>query len=315
MTNNQLEDNEPPKTVAFVILHYKLEELTSACINSILDLKIPDMYQTAVVVVDNYSNNGSLEALSGKYGDNSKVHFICNEANYGFSKANNLGFDYAVKEFDCCFVVILNNDTVIRQHDFLETLITLNTEKYFLIGPDIYVERKKMHQSPVSPLPDAMSFQAKRVMAGLEQPPTTKKIKSFVRRMIYKSSYLKKWLEERAISKSYSTGHWELETDKHQILHGAALIFTNSFIKENQPPFYPETFLYEEEPLLAIRFASNKWTCLYTPRLQVIHHDDGATDYVFPDAKKKNDFLLANEKKSVAILENYASAKGFDIGR
>ncbi len=91
--------------VSIIIVSYNNQELTFACIESVLR---NSMYPSIeVIVIDNASTDGSAEALPGLADD--RVRVILNRENVGFAAANNQGLRVATGEFQ----VLLNNDTVV----------------------------------------------------------------------------------------------------------------------------------------------------------------------------------------------------------
>lgn len=296
------------QTVAFVVLHYKVAGLTRACVSSILGLDKPSTVDIACIIVDNASNNGSFEEIKKAFSVDRRVHFIQNDANLGFSRANNIGFRYAAEHFSCSYIVVLNNDTVILQKDFIRKLKAADSGAYHLIGPDIYVEHEGIHQSPISLPPSTDLINCKKVWAGLMDPPK-KPIWSSAKEVLYHSflalPFAKQVLKKHAIKSSFPQTHWHKQTAEPLVLHGACLIFTKLFIDTGELPFKPETFLYEEELILCIRFQMNGWSALYTPAIQVIHYDDGATEAcVGSSDAAKTEFKKMHERKSILVLEN-----------
>jgi GT2 family glycosyltransferase len=101
--------------VAIVILNWNGFHLTKRCLLSLEKISYPN-YQ--VIVVDNASEDGSMEKLPGFF---PKVKFIQNDKNYGFSGGCNIGIESALKEnFE--FILLLNNDTEVAA-DFLDKLL------------------------------------------------------------------------------------------------------------------------------------------------------------------------------------------------
>jgi len=135
-------------TIAFVILHYKTLEETRECLDSLLKLTQPESIRMQIIVVDNASNNGSLESLHQQYGTTSDVHFIALPENCGFARGNNAGYAYAKDTLQADFIILLNNDTEIRQPDFMPKLLLIYESTAFdVLGPDIYT-LDQQHQNP-----------------------------------------------------------------------------------------------------------------------------------------------------------------------
>ena len=107
-------DSSPRVTI--VILNWNGKGLTLDCLRSLSGLDYPGC---DIVVVDNASTDGSVEAIRKTFPE---VHVVENEANLGFSEGNNRGIAYAL-ERGSDYVLILNNDTLLRQGGFLSILV------------------------------------------------------------------------------------------------------------------------------------------------------------------------------------------------
>ncbi|MFA6383564.1 MAG: glycosyltransferase family 2 protein [Parcubacteria group bacterium] len=105
---------DSPK-IFIIILNYNGREVVKRCLASVFKLDYPNF---EVVVVDNNSQDGSLEAAKINF---SKAIFIKNEANMGFSAGNNVGIRFALERM-ADYVLLLNNDTEVEK-DFLKRLV------------------------------------------------------------------------------------------------------------------------------------------------------------------------------------------------
>ena len=101
--------------IGFVILHYKTTYQTINCVNSIIK-NVQEKY--VISIVDNYSNNGSIELIESEFIKNKNVHIIKNNKNIGFAKGNNLGISWINNVFDVNYIVVMNNDTQILNNKF-----------------------------------------------------------------------------------------------------------------------------------------------------------------------------------------------------
>jgi len=106
--------NNPPK-IFIIILSYNGAPVLRACLNSIFKINHSNF---EVVIVDNASTDGSLEAARQQF---PKCHFIKNEANLGYSAGNNVGIRFALERM-ADYVLLLNQDTLVEK-DFLEKLL------------------------------------------------------------------------------------------------------------------------------------------------------------------------------------------------
>lgn len=91
------------------------------------------------VIYDNYTNNFRLENYNLKNTNQNKIILIKNKENYGFTKGNNIGIDYAIRFLDPKYVLLLNNDTVVDKN-FLNILVEYSekNDKVGFSGPKIY---------------------------------------------------------------------------------------------------------------------------------------------------------------------------------
>jgi len=104
--------------LSIIILNYNVKDLLINCLESIFKNKIPED-QWQVIVVDNASDDGSVEEVRKRFGGLStgstllttsslRVDLIVNESNLGFATGNNVG----VKIAKAPVILFLNPDTV-----------------------------------------------------------------------------------------------------------------------------------------------------------------------------------------------------------
>ena len=103
--------------VTIVIPNYKGKEYLGQCVKS---LYTEDEIRKEIIIVDNASNDGSLEEVEANFPE---VKCIRLGKNYGFCRAVNVGIQNA----SAPYVILLNNDTVIKK-DFVKNL-TVAIEK------------------------------------------------------------------------------------------------------------------------------------------------------------------------------------------
>ena len=102
------------KKIAVIIINWKKYDLTLNCIDSVLKSSYKNF---KIILIDNESQNSFPDEIN----KSEKIHVIKNENNEGFSKANNQGIKYSIKNgFD--FVLLLNNDTLIK-NDLIDSLV------------------------------------------------------------------------------------------------------------------------------------------------------------------------------------------------
>lgn len=119
-------------SVAIIILNWNGKEDTLECLESVFRLDYPNF---EVIVVDNGSSDGSVEAVRDAY---PQATLIENGANLGFSGGNNVGIRYAL-ERGAEYVWLLNNDTTVEP-DSLRSLVACAEAhpKVGMLSPVIY---------------------------------------------------------------------------------------------------------------------------------------------------------------------------------
>ena len=93
--------------VAVVICNYNKKDFVLDCIESVLASSFKDF---DLVVVDNASTDGSIEAIEDKYG--SKLTLLVNEENLGGSGGFNRGMQFAMDEGRYRYIHLIDNDVV-----------------------------------------------------------------------------------------------------------------------------------------------------------------------------------------------------------
>lgn len=93
--------------IGIVILNYNSHDLTIALANKVASFTSVGN----VCVVDNCSNDD----FDGDF-SHSKIHYIKNKKNTGYSAGNNVGLRYLIEECGCGYVFIANPDVIFDSH-------------------------------------------------------------------------------------------------------------------------------------------------------------------------------------------------------
>lgn len=280
-------DNSSIKNVYFLILHYQTIEDTKECINSILSNIKYENYN--IIVVDNGSPNGTGKKLAEFYKNNPKIKIIISENNLGFARGNNLGFKYIKNNFNADFIVMINNDTIMQDQNFIKKIIEeYETEPYHILGPKIISLVNQKDQNPM--------------------PVTQKSIKE-VKRNIFKlrilllSNYLRlegflRKIKETLIKKVESD---DLNQVNDYMLHGSCLVFSKDYIKKYDG-LYDRTFLYGEENILYFISKRDNLKMRYLENAFIYHKEDSATNSVLKEESQKRRFIYKHSLKSLKEL-------------
>lgn len=131
-----------------VVLNWNRKTDTLDCISSLKKLDTKDI-DHKIVVVDNNSSDGTLEAIKDK-----SVIKIKNESNLGYAEGNNVGLRYAIKH-KADFVMVLNNDTILdnkllqefvsASHRYPEAAV-FSPKIYFAKGFEFHKKRYKQKE-------------------------------------------------------------------------------------------------------------------------------------------------------------------------
>lgn len=254
--------------ICFVILHYLAVKETAACVESIKKMK--NQENIHVVIVDNASPNDSAQILKNRYEHDETIDIIEMDKNEGLSRANNIAYRYAEEKYHPRFYVFTNNDIIFQQEDFLELVEKEYAHSRFAVmGMDIYSDRRKIHQSPLA-----------------KEAPNLHTIKRTIRlnriaMILFPLCYpmLKKYYE-----KNQNSGVDADKYDEYQInvcLMGACIVMEGEFLRHQNTAFYPETYFYYEEYLLALRCKQEHALMVYNPEICVLHTDGASTQESF----------------------------------
>lgn len=125
-------------SVYCIILSWNGRALTIDCIRSVLQ---SDYANLKIIVVDNFSDDGSAQAIRESFSshiESGKMVLIVNDKNYGFAGGNNIGLKYA-RENKADFAFLLNNDTVVDRNLFSAMIAFASAQpEPAILGPKIY---------------------------------------------------------------------------------------------------------------------------------------------------------------------------------
>lgn len=95
-------------SVSVIVVNWNTRCEVVRCVESILQSTDRDI---EIIVVDNASTDGSVEALNENFGAEKCVSVLRQDRNLGYAKGNNIGFATSRGEY----VFILNPDTIVRR--------------------------------------------------------------------------------------------------------------------------------------------------------------------------------------------------------
>ena len=276
--------------IAFIILHYKNVSDTLECIKSVSQLK--SNQKIKIVVVDNHTlEQEELEKLKEYTKD-----ILLLEKNEGFAKANNKGCAYAISKYHPDFLVVINNDTIMIQKDFINRIQTIYKETNFdLLGPWIECPPFSGSVNPYKPLKNLDEVQnelkvQQKLLKYYQSPFLYFLLTTAIRlKRIFKKPVMMQNADQR---------------EENVSLHGCAIIFSKKYYEKYDTIFYPNTFLYHEESFLYQRIIKDKLISIYDPSIK-IKHKEGSSLHTTMNGNERKKLLFRTQEiiKSLKLLE------------
>jgi len=283
-------------------------DFSNECIESILKNIKYSNYN--IIVVDNNSTNDSYIRLREKYDKIKNVYFIKNDDNLGFAKGNNVGYRFAKYKLNSDFIILLNNDTIIEQENFIDIVINkFEKTKFYVLGPDI-MTLDGNHQNP----------QRERLVGRdeLKKSILYYKIYLILNYMGLEEIVHKVYKNLKCLISNNKENNYKIynsnfiEEQENVQLHGSCLIFSPLYVKKFIG-LYEKTFMFMEEDILYYTLLQEKFKSLYSPEIKIIHKEDGSTNYIYGKDRKKRMFIYKNMLLSSKIylhfINNYETEK------
>lgn len=274
--------------ISYIILHYQVLNDTIECVDSILKLDKGDIEQK-IIIVDNSSPNKSGEVIKQKYIGLPNIIVILASCNLGFAKGNNLGCKFAIDNFKPDFLVVLNNDIIIKQRDFQHHIFELHNKfRFHVLGPDIISLVDNLHQSPID-------FAINSKKAILKESL----LLSFLLFLSFLNLDQKFMLYRNRKNINFSKIERNFDFKENIKIHGAAIIFSKSYYDIFPEIFFNKTFMYMEEDILYHRIKQKCMKVIYSNDIVVFHKEDSATNFAFKKEASKRRFIYKNTIKSL----------------
>jgi len=130
--------------VYVLVLNWNGRQVTIDCVESLLRSDYPNL---KIVVIDNNSSDGSVQALKATYG--SSIRILQNKANLGYSGGFNVGLRFGFEENGADYCLVMNNDTVIDSRAISELVkIAESDDRFgFVTGKVYYYDKPSVLQT------------------------------------------------------------------------------------------------------------------------------------------------------------------------
>ena len=278
--------------IYFVVLHYLTYEMTKECVDTLLSVFAGREFHIAVV--DNGSSNNTGVKLKETYADDSHITVLINKENMGFAKGNNVGYRYIRERFKSRYIVVMNNDVLIKDRSFIEKIRNLeDTSGFDVLGPDIYNPYNDIHQNPLRMKPITAEEVKKRIRVSdyIIRHPRVSYVRSLLKRSICGPSHVGRSIEE------YGKTHSDV------VLHGACLILSSRFMEKRKECFDSQTFIYGEEHILYHECMEQNLKMVYSPEVYVEHYMRVSTDASLKSNYEKyiNKYIWLRESAEVLL--------------
>ena len=251
--------------VAFVVLNYNDYAITSDYIKRINHYSVINH----IVIVDNFSTDGSFEKLQPLVSD--KVDVIKTFANEGYARGNNYGIRYAIDKYNPDIIAISNPDIEITEH-FVESMVNEleNSDDRTGLISGIEYHDGDMEATSAWRLPNF-------IFCNLEQ------LNVFPR--LFKGLQLKYSGDELRTKDRYPV----------DVVPGC-LFFVKTKVFSEVGLFDEDTFLYYEENILARKLKKKGYQNYIYSKYSYIHKESVSINKSFPKWKKKFDIAYDSRK-------------------
>jgi len=261
--------------ISIILVNYNTKQLTYEAIQSISFSNS----QCQVILVDNASTDGSKEFFEKKEEELKNFKYIYNDQNYGFGKANNIGFKYAKGDY----IYILNSDTILNTKN-IGKIINGKFNKYKNLGviATRVIYKDSSLQPNVQKFSSLLSITLRLLKIG-EKVRNSKILLNFFKILPVKPKIIKAYLEN--FNKEREEGFIEWAS-------GCSLIFKRELF-EKLGGFDENFFMYTEDEEICYRVHQLGYKILHTPNIVVTHFEGKSNTN-----KSINEFLLKEKIKS-----------------
>ncbi|KYC63715.1 glycosyltransferase [Heyndrickxia coagulans] len=262
------------KKFVIIILNYNNYSETIDCVENLLCKNV----NNPIIIVDNYSSNGSYEILYKYYETMSDVYVIKSDKNGGYAYGNNFGIRYALNVFPKVkYFVIQNPDIRIISKDIFYHFINIleSDEKVKVVGA-------------INILNGRIAYE----YSGWNLPTKFDVFKSLVKGNVQPRLNL--------TSETYFTSYVD-------VVHGCFFMVNIDFL-QNGELFDEGTFLYNEENILALKLKSLGYKEVLSLRDFCYHNQAENNDY-----RTTRKTLKTLSKSNVYMLKKYYNLKEYEL--
>ncbi len=230
--------------LSIIIINYKTPQLTHQCLNSIY--AGTENVNFEIIVVDNFSEDKSLEVIKKKF---PKTKCVQMKYNSGFSRANNAG----TKQSTGDYILFLNSDTIVTKNNLRKSLNHYkkieSTTKIGLMGCKLLNENNTLQTSSFNAFPG--------ILDEIKKNPFYIKF--------FDKDGLKTKNKKQKIKNNHNNNH------NTKWLCGAYLLTNNNNLKKDNLYFDESYFLYSEDVNLCYDYIKNGYSNHYYKDSKIKH--------------------------------------------
>lgn len=258
-----------------VIISYNNKVLVENCINSAH--KTSKNLIQDIIVVDNFSQDGTCEYISRKF---PHVKLICLDKNYGYSFAVNRGVEKCTSEF----VIISNSDVIFTENSIEILLQKLQKGKNTAVCFPRQIFPDGSYQYSYGDLPS--------ILAGLKDIFLINSFENFFRELIFNK--------------------FGIDFPKYRFGYAdGAILAVKRHIFNQIGGFDESFFFYSEDADFSLRVRKNGYKIKFCPKSRIIHLRGGSSDpnkFSYETTKKLalSKLTLAKKHLSMNTFRFYA---------
>ncbi|MEK7526461.1 MAG: glycosyltransferase family 2 protein [Patescibacteria group bacterium] len=253
--------------VSIVIVNFNTKNITLNCLSSVIESTQGVQYE--LIVVDNASTDGSIEAITKFDTKGIRLKFIKNLANVGFAAGNNQG----TKEAGGKYILFLNSDTLVKNNvvknvfDHLEANSKLGAAGVKIVGVDGNIQEAGGYFPTLTRVFSWMTIQDLPFVDGIIKPFHPLKKKSFTK----------------------NVGFFEKQQKLDWLI--GAFMFVRKSVLDQVKGWDEDYFMYTEDVDLCYKIKNAGYEIVYLPDLQITHLGGASS--------ASSEFPLVNEYKGI----------------
>lgn len=269
--------------VAVIIVNWKVRDLLRECILSLKTDSGWSWNSFEVVVVDNDSNDGSLQMLAEEFPE---VRAIANAQNVGFGAANNQAF--AMTSADT--IVLLNPDTVVLPGALRQLVEALWSEPSLgAVGCRLLNRDRTLQRWTAGAFPGLCNVTSHYL---------------FIDRLLPRSLRPAPLYLDHDVPEPIDVG-W---------VSGACMALRREAIADTL--FDPRFFMYAEDMELCHRLNARGWKVRYDPRMSIVHYQGASlqkqsAEIMLSSLKGPHDFFTHSHGRLQTMVFDAVTVLGF----